>query len=84
MGFIDCEGEKERVKGKNKKVTGSKINRSLPDFIGHYHKTLEQEKMLEHRFLCTSGRFLAGPSILSLHISLFLIFFSRINSQIGK
>ena len=34
MGFIDCEGEKERVKGKNKKVTGSKINRSLPDFIG--------------------------------------------------
>lgn len=34
MGFIDCEGEKERIKGKNKKVTGSKINRSLPDFIG--------------------------------------------------
>lgn len=34
MGFIECEGEKERVKGKNKKVTGSKINRSLPDFIG--------------------------------------------------
>lgn len=34
MGFTECEGEKERVKGKNKKVTGSKINRSLPDFIG--------------------------------------------------
>lgn len=34
MGFTECEGEKERVKGKNKKVTGSKINRSLLDFIG--------------------------------------------------
>lgn len=68
-------GSKERYKN----VIGSKINRSLPDFIGAITQ-LQNRRRWWKTDSCTQVADLGGPSTFPVHILIsFLIFFSRRN-----